>query len=58
MQFCDIQVYKDVIVWGVRREGILLAMFLEENGIEVKGFCDNNKNVWHERIYKMKECIY
>lgn len=57
MQFCDIQVYKDVIVWGVRREGILLAMFLEENGIEVKGFCDNNKNVWHERIYKMKECI-
>ena len=32
-------------------------MLLEENGIEIKDFCDNNETVWGKQIYKEKKCI-
>lgn len=57
IRFHSIETSKDIVVWGTRREAILLAMLLEENRLEIKAFCDNNKNVWNKKIYKEKRCM-
>lgn len=57
MKFHGFETNKDVVIWGTKREGILLAMLLEENGIEIRAFCDNNETVWGKQIYKEKKCI-
>ncbi len=57
MKFHEFETNKDIVIWGTKREGILLAMLLEENGIEIKDFCDNNETVWGKQIYKEKKCI-
>ncbi len=57
MRFHEFETNKDIAIWGTKREGILLAMLLEENGIEIRAFCDNNETVWGKQIYKEKKCI-
>lgn len=57
MKFYEFEISNDIVIWGTKREGILLAMLLEEYGIDISAFCDNNKMVWGKQIYREKRCI-